>query len=452
MHESTCPGHTFFCQKKRHYYLTLAVIATTLFSWFNCNSYLIILLVVCRLVDGGPRTTIKTAFSNKYFLAYFSVFLLEFIGLFYTHHLFTGWKHVESKATLVAIPFILCAGPFADQAGYRRLRFAYCYLLAGVCMYCLVMACVEFHWQHDFGVFFYHSLTSAVSVNAVFFSAYVIIAILFLLYYPDDPVAGRFPGPVVARWLRITLILFFTGMMILLSSRLLVLFLIAIFIGWLAGQWRREMKVRKVAGIGLLIIMGAGLLAFTDNPFSRRCRDLHPALLVQRMSSPGDGPMSRRRLPEAAHSRFDGLCLRLFMWQYAFEILQEHRAWVFGVSAGDSQELLDQKYLDAGMSQGYLGYNFHNEYIEVLVRSGSFGAGIFMICVVWLFGAARSATTPTAGFIVAMVLLLFLTESALEMQHTLFLFAFFPILTGTKVRPLVKSALTASTQRPSLDR
>ena len=162
--------------------------------------------------------------------------------------------------------------------------------------------------------------------------------------------------------------------------------------------------------------------------------------------------MSRRRLPEAAHSRFDGLCLRLFMWQYAFEILQEHRAWVFGVSAGDSQELLDQKYLDAGMSQGYLGYNFHNEYIEVLVRSGSFGAGIFMICVVWLFGAARSATTPTAGFIVAMVLLLFLTESALEMQHTLFLFAFFPILTGTKVRPLVKSALTASTQRPSLDR
>jgi O-antigen ligase len=430
--------------KKQYYYLTLAVIATTLFSWFNCNSYLIILLVVCRLLDSGPRTAIKTAFSNKYFLVYFSIFLLEFIGLFYTHHFFTGWKHVESKATLVAIPFILCAGPFADQAGYRRLRWAYCWLLAGVSGYCLAMACIEFHRQHDAGIFFYHSLSSAVSVNAVFFSAYVIIAILFLLYYPD--------APVVARWLRIALILFFTGMMILLSSRLLVLFLIAIFIGWLAGQWRRKMKVRKVAGIGLLIIMGVGLLAFTDNPFSRRCRDLHPALLVQRMSPPEDGPMGRRRLPEAAHSRFDGLSLRLLMWQYAFEILQEQRAWVFGVSAGDSQELLDQKYLDAGMSQGYLGYNFHNEYIEVLVRSGFLGAGIFMICVVWLIGAARSAATPTAGFIIAMVLLLFLTESALEMQHTLFLFAFFPILLGTKVRPPVESALTASPHRSSSDR
>jgi O-antigen ligase len=389
----------FFCQKKLHYYLTLAVIATTLFSWFNCNSYLIILLVICRLLDGGPRAAIKTAFTHKYFLACFSVFLVEFFGLFYTHHFFTGWKHVESKATLVAIPFILCAGPFTDQAGYRRLQFAYCYLLAGICVYCLAMACVEFHWQHDFSVFFYHSLTSPISVNAVFFSAYVIIAILFLLYSRDAP-----------GWLRIGLIVFFTGIMILLSSRLLVLLLMAIFIGWLAGQFRREMKVRKIAGIGLLIIMGAGLLAFTDNPFSRRCRDLH--------------------LPEANYSRFDGLSLRLLMWRYAFDILQEHQAWVFGVSAGDSQDLLDQKYLDAGMSQGYLGYNFHNEYIEVLVRSGIFGAGVFMLCIVWLIGAARSAGTPTAGFTVALVLLLFLTESALEMQHTLFLFAFFPILTS----------------------
>jgi len=129
------------------------------------------------------------------------------------------------------------------------------------------------------------------------------------------------------------------------------------------------------------------------------------------------------------------------MWRYAYDILQEHRAWAFGVSAGDSQDLLDQKYLDAGMSQGYLGYNFHNEYIEVLVRSGFLGVNVFMICVVLLIGAARSAATPTAGFTIALVLLLFLTESALEMQHTLFLFAFFPILTSTALPP-----------RPSSDR
>jgi hypothetical protein len=41
-------GPTFFLRKKLHLYLTLAVIATTLFSWFNINSYLIILLLLCR--------------------------------------------------------------------------------------------------------------------------------------------------------------------------------------------------------------------------------------------------------------------------------------------------------------------------------------------------------------------------------------------------------------------
>jgi O-antigen ligase len=135
-----------------------------------------------------------------------------------------------------------------------------------------------------------------------------------------------------------------------------------------------------------------------------------------------------------ACSRFDGVSLRLVMWQYAFDILHERKAWLFGVSAGDSQELLDQKYLDAGMSEGYLGYNFHNQYIEVLVRSGLFGAAVFMAGIILLIGLVRAAATPTAAFTLAMILVLFLTESALEMQHTLFLFAFFPILIASPQR------------------
>src|ERR1700744_4293303 len=79
---------SFFLRKKLHFYLTLSVIATTLFSWLNLNSYLIILLLLCRLFDGNPLTRLKTAFTNKYFLAYFSIFLLDLIGLFYTHNLF----------------------------------------------------------------------------------------------------------------------------------------------------------------------------------------------------------------------------------------------------------------------------------------------------------------------------------------------------------------------------
>ena len=417
MRENTNSGHSFFLDKKPYYYLTLAVIATTLFSWFNLNSYLIILLLVCRLLDNDPRKALRTAFTNKIFLAYFSVFLLEFAGLFYTHHLFVGWKQMESKATLVAIPFILCAGPFVDRAGYRQLLSAYCLLLAGVCLYCLSMAVVEYHWQKDLNVFFYHQLTSSVSVNAVFFSGYVLVALLFLLFSPDRP---------FARGLRIALILFFTATMVLLSSRLLLVLLIVIFMVYLTGHYRLKMKTIQALVVSLLIVLGTAVLAFTDNPVSRRCRDL----VMGQTQTPPAQAASHPQLDRLPSSSFNSINFRLMTWRYAFEILHEHKAWVFGVSGGDSQALLDQKYLDAGMSQGYLGYNFHNEYIEVLVRSGFLGVGIFMICLVMLIGAARSAATPTAVFTITLLLLLYGTESALEMQHGLFLFAFFPILTS----------------------
>jgi O-antigen ligase len=446
-----------FLQKKIYYYLTLAVIATTLFSWFNLNSYLIILLLLCRLLDNDPRKALRTAFTNKVFLAYFSIFLLELAGLFYTHHLFVGWKQMESKATLVAIPFILCAGPFTDRAGYRRLLSAYCLLLAGVCLYCLSMAVVEYHWQKDLDVFFYHQLTSPVSFNAVFFSGYVLIAILFLLFSPDRPFArvSSFARvspfatvPPCARWLRIALILFFTAIMVLLSSRLLLVLLVVIFTVYLTGRYRLRRKTKQALVVSLLVVLGTAVLAFTDNPVSRRCRDLGIVQTQLPQTLPAQAAVSPQldRLPS---SSFNSINFRLMTWRYAIKILHEHNAWVFGVSGGDSQALLDQKYLDAGMSQGYLGYNFHNEYIEILVRSGFLGAGVFMICLIMLIGAARPATNPTtanptAGFTIALLLLLFGTESALEMQHILFLFAFFPILTGVGNKADPPSGLTAS--------
>ncbi len=394
----------FFLDKKPHFYLTLAVIATTLVSRLNLNSYLIILLVLCRLLDGSPRMALRTAFRNLFFWAYAIIFLIELAGLLYTHDLYAAWKHMESKATLVAIPFVFLAGPFTDFNGYRKLLNAYSWLLAAVCLYCLAMAVLEFRWQHDIKVFFYHDLTSAVGVNAVFFSGYVLIAILFLLF------------SVKVRGMRIVLLLFFTGMMLLLASRLLLLLLAVVFIVYVIGRRLRNLKAAAWS-LALLIALGLATLAFTDNPFSRRYQELRPG----RVSN------SIQREP-ISDARANGISLRLFMWRSAFQILQEHHAWALGVTGGDSRTLLDQKYLDAGLYQGFLGYNFHNEYIEVLVHSGLLGLTLFMFAVAALIAMARITGTLPAVFTTGLILLLCSTESALEMQHGLFLSCFFPLL------------------------
>jgi O-antigen ligase len=411
----------FFLRHKFNYYLTLAVIATTLFSWLNLNSYLIILLLLCRLLDGGPKATLRAAFTNIWFWTFSVIFLIELAGLLYTHDLFSAWKHMESKATLMAIPFILLAGPFTDNTGYRKLMTAYCLLLAATCLYCLAMAVVAWHWQHDIGVFFYHQLTSAVGVNAVFFSGYVLIAVLFLLFSGLSPVSlfsSRRPRAAILRGLRISLVFFFTGMMILLSSRLLLMLLAVAFVVYMIGRRRPKMKLTAAFSVALLIALILAALAFTDNPFSRRYREL----------SPGQVTKSIRHDEPLTYPTVNGISLRLFMWRAAFDILTERHAWSIGVSGGDSQIRLNQKYLDAGLSQGYLGYNFHNEYIEVLVHSGLIGLAIFLLSIAAQIALARAANSPAAVFTTALVLVLCATESALEMQHGLFLCCFFPLL------------------------
>ena len=392
-----------FVVSKLHFYLLLAVIGTTMVSWFQLNSILIIVLVGCRLLQGGSiLPKLRRVFSDGRFLAFFALFLLEVGGLLHTHNPYVGWKHVESKATLVAIPFIICSGPFADGRGFVKLMWAYCRLLAVICLWCLMSAFAQYVRTGDPGEFFYHALTESCEANAVFFSAYVLMALLFLLS------AGAQRGRE-----RTGMLVFFTGIMVLLASKLLLALLVIIFAVYL-WRSRREMSRWRLLGLALCLLLGTVLMASTNNPVVRRYKDI---IVKERAED-------RRSVGHL----FNGLSLRLFIWRTADDILNEHRAWMFGVSAGDSQDLLDERYYEVGMNEGFLGYNFQNEYIELLVSSGCFGLAVFLGAIVLLCWAQRRRAGLEGWFAIAVILLLACTESSLEMQQPAFLSCFFPLL------------------------
>jgi hypothetical protein len=421
-----------FLRKKIHFFLVLAVIATTLFSWYNVNSWFIILLLLSRLLDGPPLRSVKRAFSDKFFLAWFSIFLLELLGLLYAHNMPDAWKHIESKATLVAIPFVLCAGPFTDRAGRHRLLSAYSLLLFAICLYCLCIAVFHYNREKDPSVFFYHTFTECIGVNAVFFSGYVITALLFLLSHPlhlsfaSAPPALSSPSrPFISstsplpglRIFRIALVVFFIGIMILLSSKLLLALLIIMLFSFLAGKRSLRLNPAPFLGLGLLVVMGTGMLVCTDNPVIRRYKEI------------GQGDIGLYRQDSFPPGTvYNGLSLRLLIWKYSCEILNKHHAWVFGVTGGDSQDLLNAKYNAAGLGKGYIGYNCQDQYIEELLRSGVVGLCVFLAACGVLIILAAGIGTREAWFTVTTVLILYLTESMLEMQHSTFFSCFFPLL------------------------
>ncbi len=428
---STLPDQKPFLRKKAPFCLTLLVIATTLLSWYNINSLCIMALLLLRLIDGGPRRALKTAFSNKFFLAWFSVFFVELTGLIYTHHFGMAYKHVESKATLAAIPLILCGGVFTDPPGRRKLFSAYCMLIFIACLYCLAMAFWYYDREGRSSVFFYHLLTRPLKMNAVFFSGYVICAILFLLSNRLDFAYLSWLNSRNSRRLQVMLIIFLSGMIVLLASKLLLVLLIIILAAFGAQKFRIRANTNQLIGLaGVLLVIGILILS-TKNPVKERYEDImHGNITLYQ---------KEKFSPETA---FNGIQFRLLLWRFAGQILDEQHAWAFGVTAGESQDLLNKKYIAADMSKGFQVYNFHNQFLEVMVRSGLVGLCIFMISCGLMLWLAWETGTREAWFTVIMVLVLYTTQSMLELQHPIFFSCFFPLLllSGRETGPVQNRA------------
>jgi O-antigen ligase len=408
--------------------LTFAVVATTIFGWFRLNSLCIILLAAYKLWENGPLTAVKKAFTNKYVWAYLVFFLIETAGLLHTHNAKSGADTVAKDATLVAIAFIICAGNFIDVKGYRQLMTGYCLALALASLYCLIVAAGHYLHDRDISVFFYHPLASPISQNAVFYSVYVLFGALYLLSPGGGPIL---PDRLVRmrRPLQLSLIVFFTGMTILLSSKLILVILLIVVAIALIQHYSRGKRPRVVLTLGVSCLLVVGVVAFTNNPVKARFSEL--------LTTDLDMIKTEHFIPGMA---FNYLQIRVLECHFAVEILNEHHAWLFGVSPGDSQDLLDAKYVAANMYigdtaegphrkiRGFIGYNFHNQYVETLVRDGIPGLAALLF-IFWLMaGIARRWMTRPAFFTFLTLLVFFIPEAPLTMQTGIFLFCFFPLL------------------------
>lgn len=413
-----------FLKNKFNFFVLLAVIATTIFSWFNQNSWAIILLVLCRLVNDGPVQAVKNAFHSKFFLAFLALVLIDVIGFIFTHNQVEGLKIISRETSLVAIALAVCGGPFADAGDYRRLLTGYCLILFAAGIYCLYNAFHHYHHMpvKDISVFFYHPLTAPIGENAVFFSVYVIFGLLFLLYQPIA--MGAAPA-----WLRksiqLLLLLFFTALIVLLSSKLLLVVLLLVLVTFVFQRYyaARSYVTLTMIGMGGVLIMAWILIS--ANPVKKRYLDLEH----------GDISMVKQDTFDY-NTVFNGAQIRLLQWRYANEIMHEHHAWVFGVMAGDSQDFLNEKYTQAHMfmgiphtkQHGFTNYNFHNQYVETTVRAGLIGlAALLYICWLMLELVARQRTAATA-FTILTLLAICTTQSFLTLQHGVFAFVFMPLV------------------------
>jgi O-antigen ligase len=104
-------------------------------------------------------------------------------------------------------------------------------------------------------------------------------------------------------------------------------------------------------------------------------------------------------------------------------------AWLTGTGIDKRQETLDGYYTRYGIytgnpdlgDTGYLGYNFHNQFLETMVGSGIPGLVLLLAIIPGiLFRKKRAFFLPFSFYIITFIF--FMTESVLERQAGLVFF------------------------------
>lgn len=415
---TTSRNRTFYLTT---YILYLFLFASLVFSLRALSSISIAAILLTGII--GNRLRISLSFPKNYRTLFLvgctALFLLQVFSMLYTNDVHAGWNNVRIKTGLLITPLSVYLSRYLDRPLLRKLFFHYCLLLTAASVFCLVMAFFKYRESGNISVFFYHSLVSPISQHAVYFSLQLMFALIFLVERAQKN------DTLLARSLGLCLIACLSLFLILLSSKLVIslflFYLLAVFIITL----RKNKSSRAViASLFTLIVLGVIFVFAVPNPVSRRFSEIvkgNISIVTQDKFKPSD--------------YFNGLQFRLLQWKFVPEILTENKRWLIGVSPGDAQTYLNEKYISKNMysgdpvkgTRGYLIYNTHNQFLQTTLQTGIVGLLLLIvICYYTLKMAMKYNSRPTIFITVTLLAWLF-SESAFETQYGIVIFTFFPI-------------------------
>lgn len=357
---------------------------------------------------------------NSYLVACSLFFFLQIVALLYSGNVQDGLKHVQVKSAVLFIPLCFYSCNYLNPSRFSKLMKAWVLMLVITITWCLSKAFIEYQFhQAPATVFFYHQLVSSLGHHAVQFSIIIFAALIYLLRIAAK---GEY---LYNKMIHAGIVAWFIGGILLLSSKLVILFLIAYLFYFLFTIIKKNTSVKFtisiVAVAGILI---SSAILFTNNPVSRRFNDLmHGSISVVQQTS---------FKPE---NYFNGIQFRLLQWRFVKEIMQENKAWLTGVSPADAQTLLNKKYIATNMftgepgraDHGFLGYNTHNQFLESLLQTGIIGLLIFIfICVSMVRMAVRQKNSLLTTIVILLLAYTF-NESVFETQYGIVIFTFLPL-------------------------
>lgn len=204
-------------------------------------------------------------------------------------------------------------------------------------------------------------------------------------------------------------ILFFIILLMLLSSKAMLLVMMIgalIFVISRGISWFGSMKKVLILGVAILVV---GISSFS---------------VIERIVVEGKAKyneiLSKEKFSKAYP--WTGSSIRLLQLRIFKEQLKEETIFLKGFGLFASRNDLRKRHIDFNTFQGYHGYNYHNQYVQIFAESGIFGLILLLGMIAMIFiKTIKSRNYFGIMFLVSMCLIFF-TESLLWRQKGLFLF------------------------------
>jgi len=372
---------------------------------------LIVLLALNWLIEGEYISTIPLLFKERprfLMLSFSAVYLLYLTGLFHTSNFQYAREDLEVKLSILVFPLIFATSAFplfSKKETGIILRFFAAGCIAG-CLIFLGRATYEALVLHKAGAFYYTGL--AWNFHPSYYAMYIAFAVSNIIFFfaVKQEVAGSLK---VA--LHILILLFFTLMIVLLSSKaglLLWLSVIGFYTVILVFKCKRWVSGLTFLALAMTVFVIL-LLSFPN--------------AATRVSQAKQDMTSSDAFESSARSTGD----RVLIWRASKEVVE--RNFLIGVGTGDVRDELMTEYKKENVITIFKHYlNAHNQYIQTFIALGICGLLLLvaMMAVPAIFSFRRENYIYFAFlFIVAISMFV---ESMLERQEGVVFYVFFNTL------------------------
>ncbi|MGD1958789.1 MAG: O-antigen ligase family protein [Fulvivirga sp.] len=360
-------------------------------------------------VRHGPKKIRLLKRDQLFILAISVPLFLSFVSILWSVDMHKGIKSVETKALLFILPIISLI-PQVKKISLDSILKSFLIATLMACIFGSISGFLQYLETGDSGFLYSDNLAYATQSQAIYLSISVNLCFIIIIYLFEN-------GRLKLAYL-LAAGLFLIIMSFLLAARLSMLAGFAIIgLYSLYKLKSTPLKVRLTVLIGFIVLALSLSIVFPKT--IGRFRSLASSFNYSFDNSNGVNHFNGEISPE----NWNGLTLRLAIWQCGLELVAEN-LWL-GIGIGDYKQALIDKYQEKKFKYALQQcFGIHNQYLYYLLTTGFIGIVLFLYSFYHISLKAFQNKNYLYLLLLSVFLVSFITESVLNKFIGVFPYAY----------------------------